>query len=218
MVPTPALSDRLRSLLGGPLPAWPELADRAAERWFRSAPRARLAITAVGILLLLVAAGRLASRSPWGDDVAVLVAARDLPPGHTLSAGDLVPEVRPLATVPSGALDSGTAWVGAVTAGFLPSGATVAAGHLADGGLTDLVAAGRVAVAVPADLLPPLPPGRRVDLVGGADQQGGQHLARNGRVLAGDGDHVWIEVDRDDAGAVSAAVAWGRITVALLPD
>lgn len=181
-------------------------------------PRVRLAIAAVGIVLLLVTAGRLATRSPWGGEVAVLVATHDLPPGHTLTAGDLVPAVRPVATVPGGVLDAGTAWVGAVTAGFLPSGATVTAGHLADGGLTDLVVAGRVAVAVPAELLPTLPPGRRVDLVGGTDHQGGRHLARDGRVLAGDGDHVWIEVDRDDAGAVSAAVAWGRITVALLPD
>lgn len=203
-------------MLDGPSPRWPELVEAAAERWFSLRPRLRLVVGLAVVVAVLLAAGRVGARSPWGSDMPVLVAARELPAGHTLAAGDLVPSVRPERAVPSSPLDVGARWIGSVATGRLPAGAVVVAGHLASGGLPALVESGRVAVAVPAALLPPLDPGRRVDLIGGDGQLGGQHVARNGRVLAADGEHVWIEVDRADAAAVSAAVSRGTVTVALL--
>lgn len=212
----PKLTNGLRSLARGPLPPLPEVLDGAAERWFAAAPRARLVIGLLAVALFVFVTGKVAGGSPWREETAVLVAARELPAGHTLAPGDLVPTSRPVRSLPDGTVDVGIRWVGAATAGPLPAGAVVAAAHLAEGGLTDLVGPGRVAVAVPAELLPPLDAGRDVDLVGGDGQRGGEPLARDARVLATDGGHVWIEVARADAGAVAAAVAWGRITVALL--
>lgn len=209
------LSRRLAAVVGGPLPAWPGIVDAAAERWFSLAARVRLLIVGLAVVSLATAAVRVAQRSPWGPDVSVLVAARDLPTGHTLVPGDLLPTTRPGRTVPEDPVAPATGWIGAVTAGPLATGAVVSGAQLADDGLADLVADGRVAVAVPADLLPPLEPGGRVDLVGGGGQ-GGQHVARDGRVLASDGAHVWVEVDRADAAQVAAAIAWGAVTVALL--
>lgn len=210
------LPSHLRALVRGPLPAWPRLLDDVAERWFRLTSRLRLAVVLVAVVGLFVGAGRIADRSPWGADLSVLVTTRDLAPGHTLGPGDLVPAARPEHTVPHAAVPVSTGWVDSVTTGPLPRGSVVAAAHLADGGLPDLVASGRVAVAVPAGLLPPLDPGRRIDLIGGSGDPNGQYVARDGRVLAAGTEHVWIEVDRVDAAAVSAAVARGSVTVALL--
>lgn len=210
------LTDRLRSLVQGPLPPLPDVIDAASERWFAAPPRSRLAVALLAVVLFVLLTGKVAGGSPWHDETAVLVAARTLPAGHTLAPGDLVPTSRPVRSLPDGTVDVGARWVGAATTGPLPAGAVVAAVHLSEGGLSALVRPGKVAVAVPEDLLPPLEAGRDVDLVGGDGQGAGDALARDARVLASSGGHVWIEVDRADAGSVAAAVAWGRITVALL--
>lgn len=210
------LTTRLRAAVAGHLPAWPAGVDQLGERWFALAPRLRLAVIVLTVVVLGFTAVHVASRSPWGADVAVLVAARDVPAGSTLAAGDLMPAIRPAGTVPRGAVGVSSSWVGSVLTGPLPDGAVVTAVHLAEAGLAGLVTPGRVAVAIPAGLLPPLDPGQYVDLVGGDGDLAGQHLARAGRVLADDGEHVWIEVDRTDAAAVGAVVAWGHVTVALL--
>lgn len=207
---------RLRSLARGSLPAWPELVDGVSEWWFELAPRLRMMAVATVATAVLLTAAQLGSRSPWGPEVPVLVASRALPAGHTLAPGDLVPAVRPARAVPSGAAAVDDPWVGAVLVGALPADSVVHGSHLARDGIASLVQPGRVAVAVPAELLPPLDAGQRVDLIGGDSQVGGQHVAPGGRVLGVDGEHVWIEVGRADAAAVSAAIAWGRLTVALL--
>lgn len=210
------LTDGLRSLTRGPLPRLPDVVDAFSERWFAAPPRSRIGIGLLAVVLFMLVAGKVAGGSPWHEVTTVLVATRELPAGHTLAAGDLMPTSRPVRSVPDGAMDVSARWVGAATAGPLPSGAVVAAAHLAHGGLTDLVGPGRVAVAIPDEMLPPLDAGRAVDLVGGDGQGGGAALARDARVLATSAGHVWVEVDRADAGVVAAAVARGRITVALL--
>lgn len=210
------LTARLRSVVAGHLPAWPARVDHLGERWFALAPRLRLAVIVLTVVVLGLTAVHVASRSPWGADVAVLVAARDVPAGSTLVAGDVIPAIRPAGTVPRGAVEASSTWVGSVLTGPLPEGAVVTAVHLVEAGLSGLVAPGRVAVAIPAGLLPPLEPGQYVDLLGGDGDLAGQHLARAGRVLANDGEHVWIEVDRTDAAAIGAVIAWGHVTVALL--
>lgn len=216
MPPRVPVSARLRGLSAGPLPVWPEVVDALAERWFGLAPRMRLAAACLVVALAGLTATGVAARSPWGPDIHVLVAARAVPAGATLTAGDLVPAARPQRTVPAAAVAATTRWVGAVTTGPLPAGGVVTSAQVSDDGLAGVVAPGRVAVAVARGSLPPLRPGQRVDLLGGDGDLGGQHLARDGRVLAADDAHVWIEVDRRDAGAVAAALAWGTVTVALL--
>jgi hypothetical protein len=98
------MQDRLRTVLAGAPPTLPPLLDRAAETWAGWPPRARLAASVVGALLLLAIAGAGAGRSPWGPSVEVLVATRDLPAGHELTAADVAARAWPRTLRPAGAL------------------------------------------------------------------------------------------------------------------
>lgn len=84
-------------------------------------------------------------------------------------------------------------------------------------GVDASVAPGRVALALPSDLVPALEPGQRIDVVG-ADATGVPRvLAADALVLSVDADGVWVEVDRDASAALGHAIAWGGVTVAVLP-
>lgn len=203
-----------RSPLVGPPPALPELLDRLAEAWWSARPRTRWAVTLVLVALVAVALTARATASPWGPSATVLVAERDLPVGHELQPDDLREQRRPLRVVPDDAIEvaGGTMVVGAV------AGAPVTTSHVDNDGLAAGLDGDRAAVPVPVDEVAPVPVGATVDLVGGDVSGSGAALAQDAIVLADDGTHLWLEVEREASAEVAAAAAAGRLAIVLAPS
>ncbi len=200
------------SLAGPSLPLPPAL-DSLAERWWAAPPRMRLLVGALLVVVVLAAGvGNLAA-TPYGHPTTVLVAAHDLPPGQRLSPQDLRPRTVPEELVPDGALRSAEG----VLASALPTGAIATDRHLGDGGWAANLAEDRAAVAVPADRLPGLHPGTRVELVGSDHDGRGVVLGRDAVVLATEADEVWFAVDAQEAVAITAAGQAGALAVVVLP-
>lgn len=209
----PSYPRPLASLRGRPF-ALPAPLDDAVERWWALPPRARLAIGLSVTLAMLLVAGRGAARSPWGEPVPVLVAARDLPAGAELTPSEVVLVERPEATLPVGALAEVP--TGRLST-MIPQGAVLTSAHVTDHGLAAGLAPGRSAVALPAADLPTLSPGQRIDVVTSTTDGSGARLATDAVVLATGGDHIWLDVARDEAVAIGAGLGWARVTVVLLP-
>jgi Flp pilus assembly protein CpaB len=207
---TPPLLDRL----DGPPLSLPRFLDALSERYWHLGPRRRAVVGAAVLVAPAVLWSVAAGGSEWGDPVDVVVATRQLPAGHDLVAGDLAMTRRPEALVPDGA--AATAAEGTLV-GVLPKGAVLTEAHLGDGGHGALVAAGRVAVAFPLDLLPEHTVGAVLDLVGTDGQGGARTLATAARVLAADEHHLWVEVDRADAAVVAAAARDGSAAAVVHP-
>ena len=191
----------------------PPALDALAERWWAATPRARLLVGLLAVLTLLAAGvGHLAA-APYGHPTTVLVATRDLHPGHRLEAHDLRRRTVPEDLVPAGALDAPEG----VLASTLPAGAIATDRHLDEGGWAAGLPPGRAAVAVPSERLPALTPGTRVELVS-ADHDGrGVVLGRDGVVLAAEMEEVWFAVDAEDAVSITAAGQVGALAVIVLP-
>jgi pilus assembly protein CpaB len=215
-------SSRIRDLLpgltsGGPpvLPAW---LDRLSERWWGLPPRARAALVVAGIVLALVAIGRGATRSPWGPPVPVLVAAADLEPGVPVGAAELRSAQWPAGLAPN---DTITALADlpadARMRSAVPAGTPLTGRHLVSG-LAGLVAPGHVAVSVPRDGLPIVPTGALVDVVTAGVHGEAARVTAGARVLALDGDWVWLGVPAEQADAVATAAVTGRVLLAIRPD
>lgn len=212
----PALRD-LFGRLDGPAPTWPPAVDAALERWVAAGPRLRV-VVATGVAALVLVSAAAIAPARWGGAVEVVVATRDLDPGTVVAPGDVTLADLPARVVPHDALVTLEAAIGIGLRHPVAAGAPLLARAGADGGLAGLVGPGRVAVAVPADLLPRLEPGDRVDLTGTDEVGAGRVLAAGARVLRLDEATVWLEVERPAATAVTAAVAWGGIGVAVLAD
>lgn len=198
----------------GPLPALPELLDRVSERWWSLGPRTRLvAIVAAAVALPLVVVG---ARGASPVLVEVLVATRDLPAGAALDAGDFTRKRRDPSDRPPAAVTSVPR--GAQTAVLIPEGTVITSHHLSEHGPASTIPQGRVAAAIAADRLPAgLRAGQRLDLLAGGPDGTGQVVASDARVLANDGDHVWIEMSAEEAARVVGAATWGPLGVGLLP-
>lgn len=207
---------RSKPWLAGPPPALPAVVDAAVERWWSLPPRVRMLV--IGALAAVVVAAALAGRSadPWGPAVEVVVAARELQPGEVVDATAVEVVRRPAAAVPDGALEAGAA-LELPLAAPVPAGAALTAGHLAPAGPAALLGPGRAAVALAADGLPALVAGQVVDVLAQSPQGQPTVLAGSARVLATDGEHLWLAVARTEAPAVVAAAGWGAVGVALLP-
>jgi hypothetical protein len=205
----------LRHRLDGPPVALPGGLDRWSERWWALRPRTRaLTLAALLAVAALLGPARLAT-SPHGPPTTVLVASRDLPVGHELAPDDLRPATWPQDLVPAGAV---TEPRGTVT-GPLPRGAVATDAHLAPpgSGIGAAVPAGRAAVTIPAELLPPLPAGARIDLVA-PDVDGTPHVvAGAATVVTSEAELVWVAVEPSDAPAVAAAIARGQVVAILRP-
>ncbi|HEX9888172.1 MAG TPA: SAF domain-containing protein [Nitriliruptorales bacterium] len=207
---------RLRDLAWGPPPALPDVLDRAAERWATTPPRLRWAATGALLVVALAAIGRGAVVSPWGPRVEVLVVAADVPPGRALTAADVRVATWPrdlaveVATRPAQVL-------GAVSTRRLMAGEPVRLDVIHDGGLAAFLGTDRAAVPVRDEAAPPVTVGWLVDVVGQGYDGEAHVLARDARVLAIDGEVVWLEVARADAPAVVAASARGDASLVLLP-
>lgn len=150
----------LQGLNGPPLSLARPL-DRVSEWWWRLPPRGR-ALTVIAALMTAVLFGSAnLARSPYGPEVSVFVATRDLPAGHQLAANDLRREAWPQKLVPHAPLTSPEGRLGSA----LPAGTVATLAHLAEEGIAAGLVEGYAAVAVAADLLPLLGVGNRATLV-----------------------------------------------------
>lgn len=204
--------------LDGPLPAWPGVVDRALEAWAACPGRVRVALRAAALVVALAAATGGLVRGPWGPPVAVVVAARTVPAGATLAPADLAASTRPAGLVPAGALaDPSLVPPGAVANGLVPAGQVLTDAHLVAAGPVGLAGAGEAVVPVPAELLPPLPVGTRIDLAVGDLAGGATVVASAAVVVADDGMWRWLRVSRSEVAAVAAGLSGGSLTGAVLP-
>lgn len=206
----PSAFDRL----SGPPLSLPRGLDVLSEHYWRLGPRRRAALVGIAVVSLVVLVPTQLARSPWGEPVDVAVAARDLPAGHTLGEGDLRTVRWPDGLVPDAAV---TADARGTLTGLLPRGAVLTESHLGDGGHGALVTDGRVAVALPLDLVPEHAVGAVLDVVGTDGQGGARTLATAARVVAVDDAHLWVELDRAHAADVAAAVRNHAATAVVHP-
>lgn len=203
---------RLRDRLEGPPPALPQALDRLVEAWWSLPPRGRLLLALVAALGVLTPLALGTARSPWGGPVPVHLAVRDLPPGHLVQPGDVRQRDWPEALAPDP-----VEVVGRRLGTGVPAGSPVTGAHLARPGPAAGLGPARVAVPLPADVLPvgasELGPGQRLDLLAA----GPRPLARAATVLAVHDSHLWIAVSRAEAPAVAEALDRGSLSIALLP-
>ncbi len=205
---------RLNAAFEGPLPVLPEPLDDLAERWAGARPRARAAILALVAVAVLLIAGSGAARSPFGRPVEVVVVRSDLAAGHLVASDDLTVRAWPEAIVPAGAVTTPEQAIGATLSAGIAAGQPLAAMHLAGGGLGSLVREDEVALPVPVPYATEYVAGDHVDVFGG---DAGVLLVGDARVLASEGDIVWLALPRDRAGDVAAAARWDQALVALRP-
>ena len=192
----------------------------------RRRPRLRRAL---GLLLALGVAASVmatvqraeAARAAWGATRRVVVATRDLPPGHVLDARDVRTVELPEAVATDGAL--GRVEEGRVLRSAVYEGEVLLRRRLADDGLVGVAALlpeGARAVAVPVEpgFAPPLAVGQHVDAVGVVAVDGAPEpvlLAARALVVAVGEHAVTIAVDPELVARVAAALASGTVTLAL---
>lgn len=212
--------DPLRSLLTS-APRVPfALALRRRPRLRRGL--AALAALAVGLLVQRTVAGADAVRAGWGARSPVVIATRDLEPGHTLRAGDVRTIELPAAATPPGALARVPS--GRTVRALVLEGEVVTRRRLSESGargVAALLPEGTRAVAVPIEpgSAPPLLVGQLVDVVAaGVGADGGtaaEVLAPGVPVVAVSEQAATIAVEPQDVRPVVAALAAGAITLAV---
>lgn len=205
---------RWRTLLdraAGPAPAWPAAVDRAAEAWHGAPVRLRLLAVVVGLLAAGAAVGARGEPS-----VTTVVAGRDLAAGTTLAVTDLAVRQLPRSLIPDDAVTSTDALEARVLRHPVAAGQPIL-GRSVVTGIDAMLRAGHAAIALPSDLVPELVGGQRVDIVGSAADGTSRILAADARVLQLAADVVWVEVEREATAPIGHALAWGGLTIAVLP-
>lgn len=168
------------------------------------------------VLVLLAAA--LALR-PQPDMATVLIAARDLAPGRTLTGADVVARPMPAAALPAGAITEASTVDGRVLAGAARSGEVITDVRLLGGELARLLAPDDMSATVPIRLSDPdvaglLAPGSSVDVVSVGERDArATVLAERATVLA------VLDAGGTDAGGLARAGRGqqGRLVVVVLP-
>jgi pilus assembly protein CpaB len=199
---TPLLRDRLRQLA-------------ATRGWPRTFALRRIA-AAVLVLAAVALAIRPPPRAHGEPTVPMLVAARDLAPGSSLSPSDVRVVRAPESLRPTAALTAAEQVTGRVLAGAASTGEPVTRTRLVGRDNSRLTTGDPDAVAVPVRLADPevatlLTPGARVDVVT-ASQEGGAEAV----VLATDATVVTVRADESD-GATRAGSRPGRLVVIAVP-
>ena len=195
------------------------LALRRRPRLRRALGIALAALVAVAVTTTVQRAE--ATRAAWGRSRAVVVATRDLPPGHVLEAGDTEVVDLPEAAVPDGAV--GRVEAGRVVRSGAFEGEVLLRRRLAGDGVVGpaaLLPEGTRAVAVPVEpgSAPPLAVGQHVDVVGIVAVDGVPEpalLATAAPVLAVAERAVTVAVAPDRVPMLAAALAAGTVTLAL---
>lgn len=203
-------------------------------RWLRWGRRLLAAGLLVVALMLTMIDGE-AARAPAGEPTApAIVAGRDLPPGHVLSAADLAVQDWPVPLLPRGALSPGEEPLGRVLSAALAAGDPVTDLRLLGPGLYDTLDPGLRAVPVrltDAGVSALLRPGDRIDLYAvdagpGADGVDGQLVAADALVLGvprsedgviGEGAIVVVAVSRSDAARLVGAAYSRSLAATLAP-
>ena len=175
-----------------------------------------------------------------GADVPVVLAARDLPLGTTVTAGDVHVVTRPASTVARDALHDSHTAIGRVVSVALLQDDVVRTRHLAAAGrgIDGVVPAGRRAVHVAAKDGYRPPAGSVIDVYASFDPANvsaatppgrAETVATGAQVLADDADShdaesgdsqsagVTLLVTETEAQAVANAAALGQVTFALAP-
>jgi pilus assembly protein CpaB len=213
--------------VGGIAPRW---RHRAGELLHGPGWRRRALLRRGLALVLLVLAGILAL-TPARPGVDVVVAGRDLPPGSTISAADVVLRSWPADLVPGGALRATVDVEGRVLAGAARAGEPLTDLRLAGPALAAGATGLPDATGVPVRLADPdvaalLGPGSRVDVVTtaadgaeavllAADAVVLTVLADDGRGAAGRGRLVLVALPREIATRVAAASLSAQVAVTL---
>jgi Flp pilus assembly protein CpaB len=201
---------------GAPL-RLPAVADRVSEGWWRLSPRRRSTIVlALGASLTLAVLLRVAL-SPYGPPLPVVLATRDLAVGTRIAPSDLDSARWPASLVADHLIALPADAIGSTLSIGVPAGTPVSRRHLEGDGVSGALAAWAVAVPVPAELLPPLVAGGRIDVIITLGDGSGRAAASDVRVLSVDGGIIWLEVERSRAPDVSAAAGRGTIAAVILP-
>lgn len=202
--------------LPGPPLRLPGITDRIAEGWWRLTPRARTVLAALSVAITLVTVLLRIALAPYGPPITVLITTSDLEVGTALGPDDVSTARWPRDLVPPAPLTSRADLVDARLAIGVTAGTVLTLRHVRDDGPIATMTAGTAAVPVPAGLLRGADGGRRLDLVTVVGDGTGRTIARDVRVLAVDGDIVWLEVPRDRAPDVAAAALRGTLSGAVL--
>ena len=195
--------------------------------------RARF-VVAAGCCGLAAAVAVDALRPPPPPVEHVVVTAREVPAGASITASDVATTAVAADLMPAGLVTDVDELVGRTAAVALPAGVPLHRGLVPADAVR--APAGRVVVAVRVTEPGWLRPGDRVDLLAGQGDDGGSRLARRALVLppqegpgsggssggllqgtgpAADAPPTLVAVDPDEAAAVSAA-SGGRTVVAVL--
>jgi len=204
--------------LNGPPVRLPWVVDRISEGWWHLAPRTRSAVSGLGVLVVLGMVLLRIVLSPYGAPVTVLVATRDLAVGAVPGPADVMTARWPRTLLPPAPVVERSALDGARLTMGVAAGTALTLAHLRDDGPLAGLGPGAAAVPVPDGLLRGARAGARLDLVGVAGDGSGRTIAREVRVLAVDGDTVWLEVVRERAADVAAAALRGTLSGAVLAE
>lgn len=209
---------RLPIRLDGPAPAWPRPVDVALEWWAGLPARARAALRAgVAVLVAVAVTGGLVE-GPWGPPVPVVVARRDIDAGGPVTAADVELSRRPAGLVPDDALtELGALPAEAITTGHVPAGTVVSLRALSSGGPAGAAGPGTAVVPVPAEALPPLPIGTRLDLAVAGPDGASEVVARDATLVADDGTWRWLRIERSAVGVVARGITDATLVAAVLP-
>jgi len=205
----------LRWLPGPPL-RLPAVADRIAEGWWRLTPRARTVLTVGAVLATLSAVLLRVVLSPYGPPATVIVTTTDLDAGAVVGTSDVTVARWPRTLLPPAPAATREDLAGARLTMAVTAGTVLTVRHVRDDGPLADLAAGAAGVPVPTAALRGAAVGARLDLVTVAGDGTGRVVARDVRVLAVEGDTVWLEVARDRAADVAAAVMRGTLSGAVL--
>lgn len=160
------------------------------------------ALTALAVVLLL-------RGDPGSERTEVVVAGRDLPPGHLLEADDLRSTPHEAGTLPTGAVDDIAILVGATLTGAMRTGEVFTDLRIVGPRLAAVATGARDARIVPIRLADTavaeiLRAGDRVDVIG-AEDQGGPGT-RPARLLAIDAAVVLVSSPADRRGTPERVV------------
>lgn len=199
----------------GPRTLAPQITDRLAAVWRGGGWARPLALRRLLAATLVLLAAALALR-PEPGMATVLVAARDLAPGSTLTAEDVRPQALPAEIVPAGAITNPSGVDGHVLAGAARRGEPMTDVRLLGAELTRLLAPDEGSASVPVRLSDPdiaalLAPGSKVDVVTVGER------GREPSVLA---ERATVLAVMDDAGAGAGRLGSGqrgRLVMVVLP-